>query len=155
MHGINKIAVGARIREIRLARGETLEEFGKHLKARKSVICNWENGRNLPNKRHIKEISDIANISVQELLYGTKDKVMYGIEWWNGKRPHESEQKPLPRVFTSKEAANDWLISEGYYKGPVHNLSECFDYTRDVPVSHLNEWPDEEYARIFKMEVVD
>lgn len=81
-------------------------------------------------------------------------RYMYGIEWWNGKWSHESENKPMLRVFYSEEAANDWLISEGYYKGPVHNLSECFDYTRDVPVSHLNEWPDEEYARIFKMEVV-
>lgn len=155
MYGINNIAVGARIREIRLARGETLEEFGKRLEARKGVICNWERGRNLPNKRHIKEIADMANISVQELLYGTQGKVMYGIEWWNGKRLNESEQKPLPNVFTSKEAANDWLISKGYYHEPKPTYADFFDYIRDVPVSHLNEWPDKEYARIFKMEVVE
>lgn len=154
MKNINKECIGARIREIRLARGETMEEFGERFEARKGVVNNWEKGRNLPNKRRIKAIADMANISVQELLYGTQEKVMYGIEWWNGKWSHESENKPMPRVFYSEEAANDWLISEGYYKGPVHNLSECFDYTRDVPVSHLNEWPDEEYARIFKMEVV-
>jgi hypothetical protein len=155
MHGINKIAVGARIREIRLARGETMEEFGKPFGASKASVQGWESGRNLPNPKRLKSIADMANISVQELLYGTQEKVMYGIEWWNGKRPHESEQKPLPRVFTSKEAANDWLISKGYYKGPVKNLSECFDYTRVVPVSHLNEWEEEEFARIFKMEVVE
>ena len=155
MKNINKECIGARIREIRLARGETMEEFGERFEARKGVVNNWEKGRNLPNKRRIKAIAGMANISVQELLYGTQDKVMYGIEWWNGKRPHESEQKPLPRVFTSKEAANDWLISKGYYKGPVKNLSECFDYTRVVPVSHLNEWEEEEFARIFKMEVVE
>lgn len=83
---------------------------------------------------------------------------MYGIEWWNGKWLQESKSKPLPIVFASEEAANDWLISEGYYKGPVNNLSNLsgyFDYTRDVPVSHLNEWPDVEFARIFKMEVVE
>ena len=155
MKNINKECIGARIREIRLARGETMEEFGERFEARKGVVNNWEKGRNLPNKRRIKAIAGMANISVQELLYGTQDKVMYGIEWWNGKRPHESEQKPLPRVFTSKEAANDWLISKGYYKGPVKNLSECFDYTRVVPVSYLNEWEEEEFARIFKMEVVE
>lgn len=155
MHGINKIAVGARIREIRLARGMTLEEFGNLFSASKSIASRWEKGKSIPNNIRIKAIADMANISVQELLYGTQEKVMYGIEWWNGKRPHESEQKPLPRVFTSKEAANDWLISKGYYKGPVKNLSECFDYTRVVPVSHLNEWEEEEFARIFKMEVVE
>lgn len=155
MYGINNIAIGARIRAIRLVKGLTMAEFGEMLSVRQSSVSYWENGRNIPNNQRIKAIADMANISVQELLYGTQDKVMYGIEWWNGKRLNESEQKPLPNVFTSKEAANDWLISKGYYKGPVHNLSECFDYTRDVPVSHLNEWPDEEYARIFKMEVVD
>lgn len=155
MKNINNEHVGARIRAIRLARGLTMKEFGEMLSVRQSSVSYWENGRNIPNNQRIKAIVEMANISVQELLYGTQDKVMYGIEWWNGKRPHESEQKPLPKVFTSKEAANDWLISRGYYKSSVKNLSECFDYTRDVPVSHLNEWPDEEYARIFKMEVVD
>lgn len=82
-------------------------------------------------------------------------RYMYGIEWWNGKWSHESENKPMLRAFYSEEAANDWLISKGYYKGPVKNLSECFDYTRVVPVSHLNEWEEEEFARIFKMEVVE
>jgi transcriptional regulator len=154
MEKIDKKDVGARIRAIRLDRGMTMVEFGELLSAPQGAVSNWERGENLPNKHRLKKIASIANISVQVLLHGMK-RFMYGIEWWNGKRPHESEQKPLPKVFTSKEAANDWLISRGYYKSFVKNLSECFDYTRDVPVSHLNEWPDEEYARIFKMEVVE
>lgn len=154
MEKIDKKAVGARIRAIRLASGMTMVELGELLSAPQGAVSNWERGENLPNKHRLKKIAEFANISVQVLLHGMK-RFMYGIEWWNGKRPHESEQKPLPRVFTSKEAANDWLISKGYYKSSVKNLSECFDYTRDVPVSHFNEWPDEEYARIFKMEVVE
>lgn len=155
MHGINKIVVGARIREIRLARGMTLEEFGNLFSASKSIASRWEKGKSIPNNIRIKAIADMANISVQELLYGTKEKVMYGIEWWNGKRLNKSEQKPLPNAFTSKDAANDWLISKGYYHEPSSIYDDCFDYIRDVPVSHLNEWPDKEYARIFKMEVVE
>lgn len=154
MEKIDKKDVGARIRAIRLGSGMTLREFGQLFGASKGSAQGWEVGRNTPNPERIKKIAEFANISVQDLLHGMK-RFMYGIEWWNGKRPHESEQKPLPRVFTSKEAANDWLISKGYYKSTVKNLSECFDYTRVVPVSHLNEWPDEEYARIFKMEVVE
>lgn len=154
MGKINKKAVGARIKAIREDIGMTMVEFGEWLETTQSSVSNWERGENLPNKYRIKRIATIGKISVQDLLHGMK-RYMYGIEWWNGKRPHESEQKPLPKVFTSKEAANDWLISRGYYKSSVKNLSECFDYTRDVPVSHLNEWPDEEYARIFKMEVVE
>ena len=154
MTKIDKKAVGARIRAIRLASGMTLKDFGKIFGTNESIVSRWENSVSTPKIERLKKIAEFANISVQDLLHGMK-RYMYGIEWWNGKRPHESEQKPLPKVFTSKEAANDWLISRGYYKSSVKNLSECFDYTRDVPVSHLNEWPDEEYARIFKMEVVE
>ena len=77
MDNINKAYVGARIREIRLARGETLEEFGQLFGSSKGVVNNWEKGRNLPNKRRIKSIADMANISVQELLYGVKRYMYY------------------------------------------------------------------------------
>lgn len=77
MNNINKAYVGARIREIRLARGETLEEFGQLFGSSKGVVNNWEKGRNLPNKRRIKSIADMANISVQELLYGVKRYMYY------------------------------------------------------------------------------
>lgn len=155
MHGINKIAVGARIREIRLARGMTLEEFGNLFSASKSIASRWEKGKSIPNNNRIKAITDMANISVQELLYGIKEKVMYGIDWWNGEISLDSEQKPLPVVFTSKDAADKWLIDEGYYKNSNHAFAGSFDYVRGIPAYYLNEWPDEEYARIFKMEVVE
>ncbi len=154
MGKINKKAVGARIRAIRENVGMTMVEFGEWLSTTQSAVSNWERGENLPNKYRIKRIATIGKISVQDLLHGVK-RYMYGIEWWNGKSIYASEQKPLPMVFASEEAANDWLISKGYYQEPDQTFADCFDYTRAVPVSHLNEWPEEEFARIFKMEVVE
>lgn len=77
MGNINKEYVGARIREIRLARGETLEEFGQLFGSSKGVVNNWEKGRNLPNKRRIKSIAAMANISVHDLLHGVKRYMYY------------------------------------------------------------------------------
>lgn len=154
MEKINKKAVGARIKAIRENVGMTMVEFGEWLETTQSAVSNWERGENLPNKYRIKRIATIGKISVQDLLHGVK-RYMYGIEWWNGKSLYASEQKPLPMVFASEEAANDWLISKGYYQEPDQTFADCFDYTRVVPVSHLNEWPEEEFARIFKMEVVE
>ena len=154
MEKINKKAVGARIMTIRLASGMTTKEFGKLFNANDSTVSSWEKGRTKPNPERLKKIAEFANISVQDLLHGMK-RFMYGIEWWNGKSLYASEQKPLPMVFASEEAANDWLISKGYYQEPDQTFADCFDYTRVVPVSHLNEWPEEEFARIFKMEVVE
>lgn len=77
MENINKKAVGARIKSIRLASGMTLEEFGQLFGSNKGVVNNWEKGRNLPNKRRIKSIADMANISVHDLLHGVKRYMYY------------------------------------------------------------------------------
>lgn len=151
MYGINNIAVGARIREIRLARGETLEEFGKRLEARKGVICNWESGRNLPNKRHIKEIADMANISVQELLYGTQGKVMYGIEWWNGEIYEDADMGAFRVLFSTNLAAHNWLLENEYEE----NCLESYGYYKEEPTYDGDPFPDVKWARIIEMEVVE
>ena len=103
MNNINKAYVGARIREIRLASGMTLEEFGKLFGASKGSAQGWEKGRNLPNKRRIKSIADMANISVQDLLHGVK-RYMYVITYSNYSGPIVRTDT-YARVYTSLEAA--------------------------------------------------
>ena len=77
-----KIEVGNRINQIRLSKGDTLEEFGIRI-ARvlnvssnkapsKSNVSKWEAGSSLPNKARLKAIADIGDITVEELLYGEK-----------------------------------------------------------------------------------
>ena len=68
---IDKKAVGQRIKNIRLNKGMTLEEFGKLFNASFGNVKSWEIGNALPNKERIKTISKIVNISINELLYGT------------------------------------------------------------------------------------
>ena len=65
------MSLAKRIKLIRLNRGETLEEFGKHFGVLKSVVWNWEAGRNKPNKENLKLIAEVENISVDELLNGS------------------------------------------------------------------------------------
>lgn len=67
---IDKKLVGQRIEDIRLSKGMTLEEFGKMFGASKSNVRSWEIGKNLPNKKRLKNIADLAGITVQELLEG-------------------------------------------------------------------------------------
>ena len=67
---INKKAVGSRIKQIRLNKGYTLESFGKLFGASKGNVQQWENGVSLPNKERLATISKIADMTVNELLYG-------------------------------------------------------------------------------------
>lgn len=103
MEKIDKKAVGARIRAIRLDRGLTMVELGELLSAPQGAVSNWERGENLPNKHRLKKIAAIANISVQELLHGVK-RYMYVITYSNYSGPIVRTDT-YARVYTSLEAA--------------------------------------------------
>ena len=86
-----KIEVGNRINQIRLSKGDTLEEFGIRI-ARvlnvssnkapsKSNVSKWEAGSSLPNKARLKAIADIGDMSVDELL--GKDTVTISKDEYN------------------------------------------------------------------------
>ena len=151
MHGINKIAVGARIRGIRLARGMTLEEFGNLFSASKSIASRWEKGKSIPNNIRIKAIADMANISVQELLYGIKEKVMYGIEWWNGEIYEDADMGAFRVLFSTNIAAHNWLLENEYEE----NSLESYGYYKEEPTYDGDPFPDVKWARIIEMEVVE
>lgn len=68
---VNKKAVGSRIKQIRMNKGYTLEAFGKLFNASKGNVQQWENGVSLPNKERLASISKIADMTVNELLYGS------------------------------------------------------------------------------------
>src|SRR5699024_3137500 len=71
--GINKKDVGLRIRFIRKNKGMTLDDFGDLLnpQASDSIVSRWERGVSLPSNERTKQIAELGNISVDELLYGS------------------------------------------------------------------------------------
>jgi transcriptional regulator with XRE-family HTH domain len=73
---IDKKAVGSRINQIRIRKGYTLEAFGKLFSVSKSNVLKWEQGQSLPNKERLASISKIADITVNELLYGSIDEFL-------------------------------------------------------------------------------
>lgn len=74
MKVVDKKAVGNRIKNIRISKGYTLEAFGKLFGAKKGNVQQWEKGRSLPNKERLTTISKIADMTVNELLYGNIEK---------------------------------------------------------------------------------
>lgn len=73
---IDKKAVGSRINQIRIRKGYTLEAFGKLFSVSKSNVLKWEQGQSLPNKERLASISKVADITVNELLYGSIDEFL-------------------------------------------------------------------------------
>ena len=68
----DKSAIGKRIKSIRLEKGMTLEEFGNLFGADKSNVLKWEKGSSIPSPERLKLISKIGDITVDELLRGSK-----------------------------------------------------------------------------------
>ncbi len=63
--------IGQRIKNIRLSRGMTLEEFGVLFSAGKGLVSRWERGISTPNPKRLKNIAEFANISIEELTSGS------------------------------------------------------------------------------------
>lgn len=78
---IDKRAVGERIKNIRLSEGKNTREFGEIFDppASDSIVSRWEAGKSLPNAKRLRKISDRSRISVNELLYGSKEKYIYPV----------------------------------------------------------------------------
>ncbi|MDW4456490.1 helix-turn-helix domain-containing protein [Staphylococcus saprophyticus] len=68
----DKKSVGERIKRIRINNGKTQEQFGELFSASKGNVATWEKGLSLPNKERLKLISELGNITIDELLYGTE-----------------------------------------------------------------------------------
>lgn len=79
---IDKIAVGKRIRDIRInyrvdgKNKTTLEDFAKLVDSDKSNVSRWERGKNIPNEITLRKIADLGSLSVDELLYGREEDMV-------------------------------------------------------------------------------
>lgn len=73
--GVNKKEVGNRIKSIRLKRGLSMREFGLLVDidnpASDSIVSRWERGVSLPSNDRLPKISELGNVTVDELLYGS------------------------------------------------------------------------------------
>lgn len=109
---IDKKAVGARIRSIRLSMGYTQKEFvGIVVNNDKTAghVHNWEAGYNLPNPKALSQIAFYGQISVDELLHGKRPDPL--IEWI---------EKKLDETADSTEEGR---YNEGYADAMLEVLS--------------------------------
>ena len=106
-NNIDKKLVGRRIKEIRISKGYTLEAFGKLFGARKGNVQQWENGISLPNKDRLYNISKIAGVTVNELLYGDSEKDIEELYQELIKLPKEELIILMLKIAQNKGAKNN------------------------------------------------
>lgn len=78
---MDKIEISNRIKNIRNSLGLSMEAFGEKIDKEKpvksGVVSNWENGKQLPNKKRLKRIAELGNMSIDNLLYGDPVTFLY------------------------------------------------------------------------------
>ena len=116
-----KEKLGTRIKNIRLDKGMTTKEFGSLLGATDSNITSWEKGRTSPNPERLKMIAKIADISIEELLYGNILRHYFNEHWTQliknedtAKDYYNINQKEFEYVQSSKEK-----IYENFYNNAL------------------------------------
>lgn len=157
------INVGKKIKSIRLSLGETMEEFGARCNTSKGTVNNWEKGRNLPNKENLLIISNLGNMTVEELLNGTiEEKKAYASSYLKKRIKELSTEDELSTFLidnndellsilnildeidistSSKEDIEElveMLLSQSVYSTPK-NTEEMIGVTRLVLLKHLSQ----------------
>lgn len=133
---INKNAVGSRIKQIRLNKGYTLEAFGKLFNTSKSNVLRWEQGISLPNKERIKNISKIADLTVNELLYGSTDEFLDN-NWQDLLEYQEGYVISSPEEYSiARQQFKKWLEERNI---TLENITNVYDYI-DQNIATWNPW---------------
>ena len=72
--------IGQRIKNIRRSKGLSMREFGEYFGAQSGVVSNWENAKQTPNRKRLKQIAEFAGITVEELTDSIDYKQLYELE---------------------------------------------------------------------------
>lgn len=115
--------LGQKIKELRMDKGLTMEEFGKLFDASKSIVSRWERNISVPNEKRLKHIAKLAGKSVSEFVYGVPSakrvkEVIYMLERYIEEEPDfvAVELRDLLTGNVKKELYEQALRESGYYE---------------------------------------
>lgn len=60
--------ISTNIKNLRKAKGETMEKFGKRFNSHKSLVNNWEKGKHAPQIGTLYKIASLANVSTNDFI---------------------------------------------------------------------------------------
>lgn len=67
------MSIGEKLKIARTERNFTQEEVAEKINVSRQTVSNWENEKSLPDISSIIKLSDIYNLSLDELLKGNKE----------------------------------------------------------------------------------
>lgn len=62
--------VGKNIKKAREAKGISQEQLAERLNVTRQAVSNWERGKTEPDIQMLQQLSEVLEVSVEELIYG-------------------------------------------------------------------------------------
>lgn len=69
--------VGSKLKKARIGSGLTQEKVAEEIQVSRQTISNWENEKSYPDIISVIKLSDLYNISLDELLKGDSNMMKY------------------------------------------------------------------------------
>lgn len=66
--------VGKNIKKAREGKGLSQEQLAERLNVTRQAVSNWERGKTQPDIEMLQRLSEVLEVSVEELIYGEKAK---------------------------------------------------------------------------------
>lgn len=148
-----KILLGQRIKRIRLDKGMTTKEFGSLLGATDSNITSWEKGRTSPNPERLKTIAKIADISVEELLYGTILRQHFNKYWTQLINKFKDTSKEYCTKNFENTSKDDYNIDQKEFEYIKSNKERLYDIFYNNALEYGYNDNDNNNIRLFKLSV--
>lgn len=89
-----KIEIGAKIKALRESKKMTQKELAETLKISRETISKWELDKSLPDIENLIRLSDIFQISVDELLGRPPKAKSWLPQFLQGRNPKMNQSKP-------------------------------------------------------------
>jgi transcriptional regulator with XRE-family HTH domain len=123
-----------RLKNLRLAKGLTLQQVGDVFGISAASVASWEKGKNQPDSRKLSKIADIFGTSVEFLLNGTGDSKFAHVESIENGVPFVAWSKLSSEpVLKLASNATDWVT-------PLHTKPSQLSFATRYPAPSELSW---------------
>ena len=123
--------------ELRKQKGWSQEELGNNLDVSRQTISKWESGQSTPEMEKLVKISEIFEISLDELIIGIKNEVKDSVEENKDDKPKKSKIKIVFMILL--------ILVLLLFFGVITYRVGCFKKILDVACVLTNFYSEDNY----------
>ena len=131
MSDLSSGMLNERLKNLRLAKGLTLQQVGDSFGISAASVSSWEKGKNQPDSRKISQLADVLGTSVEFLINGSST---------NAQTDHESFAVQVPFLSWQQLAEYQKAKLTTQMVRPLHSTLSKVSFATRFPGSNDLNW---------------